>query len=170
VIGGSLTNLAEATGTEGSPASSSSPHASHRVAGRAVHIVRSNGPQLVLFVGTLVRPDEELSAQLSRTGVRAVWISGLPQAFRAGAEIAFDAVVVDARVLDPPEETLVAQLRSRLGCPVLVVAGRADEVDEIVALEQGADGFLVLPVSARRLRAHVLALVRHNRWTAKVSP
>lgn len=118
--------------------------------------------RLVLFVGESIRPDGELSALMARAAVRAIWIGGVAQAFRASAEVAFDALVVDAGLLEPPEETWVARLRSRLACPVLVVARRADEIDEIVALEQGADGYVAQPISARRLRAHVLAVLRRT--------
>jgi DNA-binding response OmpR family regulator len=51
-------------------------------------------------------------------------------------------------------------LHAQLHCPVLLVAEHADEVDEIVALELGADGYLARPLAARRLRAHVGALMR----------
>ncbi len=78
--------------------------------------------RLALFVGESVRPDSELSALLARAAVRAIWIGGVAQAFRASVEVAFDALIVDAGLLDPPEKTLVARLRSRLACPVLVVA------------------------------------------------
>jgi DNA-binding response OmpR family regulator len=45
-------------------------------------------------------------------------------------------------------------------CPLLVVARVADEIDEIVALEHGADDYLARPLSPRKLRAHLLALLR----------
>jgi DNA-binding response OmpR family regulator len=116
--------------------------------------------RLVLFVGEAIRPDGELSALMARAAVRAIWIGGVAQAWRASAEVVFDAIVIDAGLLEPPEEARLARLRSRLTCPMLVVARRADEIDEIVALEQGANGYVAQPISARRLRAQVLAVLR----------
>jgi DNA-binding response OmpR family regulator len=58
----------------------------------------------------------------------------------------------------PPRS--IEPLRQALGCPILVVAEAADEVDEVIALELGADAWLAGPLTARRLRAHLLALLR----------
>jgi DNA-binding response OmpR family regulator len=43
-----------------------------------------------------------------------------------------------------------------------VVAESADDHDEIAVLEQGADDYIAFPMSARRLRARILALVRRS--------
>ncbi len=56
--------------------------------------------RLALFVGESVRPDSELSALLARAAVRAIWIGSVAQAFRASVEVAFDALIVDAGLLE----------------------------------------------------------------------
>jgi DNA-binding response OmpR family regulator len=116
--------------------------------------------RLVLFVGNTVRPDQETNALLERGGARAVCIGGLAQAAQTKSQVVFDAAVVDAALLRPPEEAWVAKLRRLLECPLLVVADWPDEVDEIIALEQGADDYLVRPLSSRRLSARIGALLR----------
>ena len=52
--------------------------------------------------------------------------------------------------------------RQALRCPLLVMAELDDEVDEIIGLELGADAVLPQPVSPRRLRAHLLMLLRRT--------
>jgi DNA-binding response OmpR family regulator len=51
-------------------------------------------------------------------------------------------------------------LRAAVRCPVVMLADGADEIDEILALELGADAYLQRPLSPRRLRAHLTVLIR----------
>ena len=61
-----------------------------------------------------------------------------------------------------PPVRQIETLRQALACPVLVVAPTEDEVDEIIALELGADAYLAGPLAPRRLRAHLMALLRQR--------
>lgn len=129
--------------------------------------------RLLLFVGPDLRPDEALGAGLARGGWRSVWLAGSEPAQRAAAHARFDALVVQAESAGGPPSRHIEALRQALGCPVLVVApGRAeaDEVDEILALELGADAYLAGPLAARRLRAHLHALVRRGEDAAAAPP
>ncbi|MFA6262669.1 MAG: response regulator transcription factor [Bacteroidia bacterium] len=121
---------------------------------------RSAPARLVLFVGAELRPDSALSDALGRDGVRCLWLAGTEQAVRAARLAHFDAVVIDGTLVDGAAGHTLAEMRVVLHCPVLVLADGADEIDEIVALELGADAFLVQPVLPRRLRAHLAALMR----------
>jgi DNA-binding response OmpR family regulator len=115
---------------------------------------------LVLFVGAGCRPAAPEFSTLGRDGVRCVWSADLAQALRMARLARFDALVVDAVALAAREGWALAHARAAFGCPLLVVAERGDEVDEIVALELGADAFLARPLAPRRLRAHLAALWR----------
>jgi DNA-binding response OmpR family regulator len=121
---------------------------------------------LVLFVGlgsrSGVAPGDGLADGLARAGVRALWLERIDQALAAAEHARFDAVVVR---LDASVSVVGRQLdswRRTLACPLLLLADLEDEVDEIMALELGADGVLAQPVSSRRLRAHLLMLLRRN--------
>lgn len=116
--------------------------------------------RLMLFVGSAVRPDGELALRLQRCGARPVCVVGVDDAQRAATQVVFDAAVVDAALLQSPDPQRLMRLRYALNCPLLVVADHADEVDEILALEQGADDYLARPVSARRFSARLTALAR----------
>lgn len=118
--------------------------------------------KLVLFIGAAVRPEEDLMQLLGRAGARPVCIGGVTQALRASSQVAFDGAVVDSALLRPSEETWVARLRQVLACPLLVISDCADEVDEIIALEQGADDYVSRPVGKRLLSARILALMRQR--------
>lgn len=115
---------------------------------------------LVLFVGFGEGAPPDFGDGLARAGIRGLWLAQVTQALAAAAHARFDAVVIR---LDESVALAARQLgawRQVLGCPILLLAELEDEVDEIIALEMGADGLLAQPVSWRRLRAHLLMLLR----------
>lgn len=116
----------------------------------------------MLIVGPALRPDTAFSQVLARDGMRHLWLGSLEQATQAPRLAVFDAAVVDAGLCDRAGLSGLARLRVALSCPLLLVAPQADEVDEIVALELGADAYLVQPLTPRRLRAHLRALLRRG--------
>ncbi|MCW5634853.1 MAG: response regulator transcription factor [Rubrivivax sp.] len=118
--------------------------------------------RLLLFVGESISPDAALAALLGRDGLRCLSLPGAEQAVRAAALARFDAVLVDAALADGPASRTLEALAAAHRCPVLVLAECADEVDEIVALELGADLYLSRPLAPRRLRAHLRALLRRR--------
>lgn len=122
--------------------------------------------RFVLFVGEACRPGVEDRAALARDGLRCLWTGDVPQAQRAARLARFDAAVVDAEVLGSPFGLALARLRDTLSCPMMVIGGAAlgagEDVDEIIALELGAEAFLRRPVAPRRLRAHLAALLRRR--------
>ena len=134
----------------------------------AMHSRASAPARLVLFVGT--PPPAALCELLAHDGMRSLWLAGPAQALRAGALARFDALVIDAALLGSRAAAWLAELHAQLRCPVVVVAEHADEIDEIVALELGADAFLARPLAPRRLRAHLAALMRLRAPASEASP
>lgn len=125
---------------------------------------------LVLFVGFGERAPPDFGEGLARAGIRGLWLAQVTQALAAAAHARFDAVVIR---LDQSVAMAARQLgawRQVLGCPILLLAELEDEVDEIIALEMGADGLLAQPVSWRRLRAHLLMLLRRAGSAPGVEP
>lgn len=134
----------------------SGDHLAHGPAGRGPRMAAP--ASLVLFVGT--PPPSPLCDLLAQDGMRSLWLAGPAQALHAASLARFDALVIDASLLGSRAATWLGELRARLACPLLLVAERADEIDEILALELGADAYLARPLAARRLRAHLAALMR----------
>lgn len=120
--------------------------------------------RLVLFVGMTPKPD--LASLLATDGMRCLWLASVAASLEAARLARFDAAVLHAPALGATQARALAHLRMALGCPLLVWAGPDDEIDEILALEQGADAWLPQPIAPRRLRAHLLALVRSHGPTA----
>jgi len=115
---------------------------------------------LVLFAGLGTHPDPGVAELLSRAGMRGVWLGNTARALSASAHARFDAAVM---AIDEPMSMAARHFdhwRRSLRCPLLVLADGDDEVDEIIALELGADSVLPRAVTPRRLRAHLLTLTR----------
>jgi DNA-binding response OmpR family regulator len=115
---------------------------------------------LVLFVGGACRPSPAVCESLALEGMRCLWSPAAAQAIDAARSAQFDAVVVDASFLSERGGATLAHLRLLVRCPVVVLADCGDEIDEILALELGADAYLQRPVAPRRLRAHLSVLIR----------
>ena len=132
--------------------------------------VNSNTPcSLVLLVGAGVRLDARAIAEMASAGLRCLWVRDATQALAACRHARFDAAVWFVAQPMAAVAGQFAQWQITLRCPLLVVADHADEIDEIMALEMGADAYLALPLPSRRLRAHVLAHLRQKVGIAEVA-
>ena len=68
--------------------------------------------------------------------------------------------VVDLGLPDGNGIAFVREAAARADLGVIVVSGRADEMDRVVGLEVGADDYLAKPFSLREMVARVRALSR----------
>ena len=110
--------------------------------------------QLVLLIGGL--SNEAVARQvLNQAGIRIVAAASPEQARSACTHVRFDAVLVNAAVLQPSLSQGVARLRSWFGGPLLVVDSPGNEGDDIDALVHGASACVRWGASARLLQAHL---------------
>ncbi len=73
-----------------------------------------------------------------------------------------DAVIVDIDLPDGNGFDLITALRVNSDVPVLVLTERAGEDDKVMALEVGADDYLVRPFGGRELLARLKAQLRRK--------
>ncbi len=118
---------------------------------------------LVLFIGHGGRPSAAQGESLASEGMRSLWLPGIEQVLAASRLARFDAAVLDGAILEGRDAATLSRLQAALQCPLLLLADHGDELDEIMALELGADAWLLRPVAPRRLRAHLAALMRVQR-------
>ena len=71
-----------------------------------------------------------------------------------------DVLMVDASLPGLDILDTIRAARTVSDCLLLMVADSKNEVDAILALEFGADGYLARPISSRELEAHIQALLR----------
>ena len=86
------------------------------------------------------------------------------------AEQAIDVVVLDLRLAGEDGMQLAKKLRETSEIPIIIVSGRKDEADRVMALELAADDYLTKPFGPRELLARVRAVLRRSQTAREVLP
>lgn len=97
--------------------------------------------------------DEAFEVEQAAT-VGAFW-----EAFEASAP---DIVLMDMNLPDGRGLDVARQVRARSDLGIVFLSGRQDEVDRVLALEVGADDFVVKPCGPRELIARLNAVLRRT--------
>ncbi|MFC0118290.1 response regulator transcription factor [Pseudoalteromonas xiamenensis] len=80
-----------------------------------------------------------------------------------------DLVVIVGRLSSMSCFELCRRFRKSFDCSILILTDSRNEVDEIIALEIGADDYLAKPVSERLLETRIRALIRRSGCSSRVS-
>lgn len=123
--------------------------------------------RLVLVLGG-PQNERALADCLAQCGLRCIFGPHGDDMAALQGQVVFDAAVLDVSGSGQTMAAMLARVRQAFAGRLVVVADGDDEVDEIMALELGADDFVRAPVSPRRLRARLLALLRAPRADASV--
>jgi DNA-binding response OmpR family regulator len=75
-----------------------------------------------------------------------------------------DVITLDLGLPDMDGQDLCRIIRSQVSTPIVVVSARDQEVDRVIALELGADDYLVKPYGISELVARIRAV--HRRYAA----
>ena len=99
-------------------------------------------------------------------GDNDIRVTVLPDGREIAAVLARD--VIDLVILDlklPGEDgmRIARSLRAESDIPIIMLTGRKEEADRVMALELGADDYLTKPFSPRELLARIRALLRRAR-------
>ena len=99
-------------------------------------------------------------------GDNDIRVTVLPDGREIAAVLARD--VIDLVILDlklPGEDgmQIARSLRADSDIPIIMLTGRKEEADRVMALELGADDYLTKPFSPRELLARIRALLRRAR-------
>lgn len=74
-----------------------------------------------------------------------------------------DLLVLDLKLPGEDGMLIARRLREQSELPIIVLTGRKEEADRVMALELGADDYLTKPFSPRELLARMRALIRRSR-------
>ena len=99
-------------------------------------------PELVSNPSVLIVEDEPDVAQMfrrfiERQGMKVAWAATGAEAARLKEEMRPDIVLVDLTLPDIDGKQLVQRFANQRDCGVIVVSGRAEEVDRVVGIELG---------------------------------
>jgi DNA-binding response OmpR family regulator len=114
-------------------------------------------------------PDTSLliSGALRAAGHRVRCAASMVEALDSISAAPPDVVVLDLTLPDGDGLDLCRAIRDRSSAYVLMLSGRADEVDKLLGFRLGADDYVTKPFSPRELVARVEALLRRPRSTAE---
>ena len=76
-----------------------------------------------------------------------------------------DVILLDLGLPDMDGQEVCRRIRMTSETPIIVVSARGDETDRVIALELGADDYLVKPYGMRELSARIRAVVRRSQPT-----
>lgn len=130
---------------------------------RGIELVMSSGVSTgrpILVVEDEVDVAATIMAMLERDGWTTIHADSLDEGLTRLARDNPGIVIVDLGLPDGSGLDIVREAASREGMGVIVVSGRADEVDRVVGLEVGADDYIAKPFSGREMNARVRALHR----------
>lgn len=117
------------------------------------------------FRKILVVDDEDqirslLRNLLEREGFCVSEASSSAEALEILARETQSLVTLDINLAGEDGFALARDIRSRLDVPIIMISGKADEIDRIVGLELGADDYIVKPFNLREVLARIRAVLR----------
>ena len=71
-----------------------------------------------------------------------------------------DIVLLDLGLPDMDGQDVCRKIRTTSQVPIIILSARADEIDRVLALEFGADDYMVKPFGMRELVARIKAVSR----------
>jgi two-component system response regulator BaeR len=112
---------------------------------------------LMLTTTSRVYQDREL---LERESCRVEFVADIGSAIALARRVRYDVLAIDLDQVRQAPAEVVGLLRQVTDAPLLLTRRFVDDVDQIVALEAGADAVVAQPLSPRLLLAHLRRLGR----------
>ena len=113
---------------------------------------------------------EPLAEGLERDGFTAEVAGTVAAALESFHARTPDLVLLDVMLPDGDGRDLCRDIRSESDVPIVMLTARGEEMDKVLALELGADDYVVKPFSARELVARIRAILRRGRGPKRRAP
>jgi DNA-binding response OmpR family regulator len=82
----------------------------------------------------------------------------------------FDLILLDLGLPDMDGQDVCRSVREKSQTPIIILSARSDEIDRVLALEFGADDYMVKPFGMRELVARIRAVARRVSQTDITTP
>jgi two-component system, OmpR family, KDP operon response regulator KdpE len=120
-------------------------------------------PVRILVVDGEPRIHRLLRATLTREGWRLIEARTAAEALAIASAKNPDIVLIDIELPDTEGTDVIRQLREHwFTKPIIVISTRREEQDVVMALEDGADDYMIKPFSTGELMARVRVALRHE--------
>ncbi|MBT4519270.1 MAG: response regulator transcription factor [Halieaceae bacterium] len=106
---------------------------------------------------------EEVSETLSDEGFVVLCASSARQLRELVKRNSIDLFLMDLKLPDEDGLDLVRTMRTQSAVGIIIVSGKAGEIDRVVGLEVGADDYIAKPFSPRELVARVRTVLRRTK-------
>lgn len=116
----------------------------------------------ILVVEDETSISEPLAESLERDGFTVEVAATVAEALARFEAKAPDLVLLDVMLPDGDGRDLCRDLRKVSDVPIVMLTARGEEMDKVLALELGADDYVVKPFSARELVARIHAILRRG--------
>jgi len=132
----------------------------------------SHAPQSVVSPHILAIDDdpsirEAIADYLADNDLRVTTLASARELAEVMARETIDLLLLDLRLPGEDGMEIARKLREESGLPIIILTGRKDEADRVIALEIAADDYLTKPCSPRELLARIRAVLRRCRSQAR---
>ncbi len=107
---------------------------------------------------------------LGFAGIKCSHVSTGKEALIAIAKNSFDLILLDLGLPDMDGQEVAKEVRKKMQIPIIILSARDSEVDRVLALELGADDYVVKPFGMRELVARIKAVTRRTGGTDVTNP
>ncbi len=114
----------------------------------------------ILIVDDDIPLAEEVAEVLREQGFSVTFARTLLQSEQKVKDNPFDLYIVDLLLPDGHGHEVIRNIRRSCSGGIVVLSGKLDEVDKVVALELGADDYVVKPFTRAELVARIKSLLR----------
>lgn len=112
---------------------------------------------------------EELSKLLSSYGYECTWSDDFENIITAALGAAPDLILLDINLPYYDGYHICRNIRKTSTVPVIIVTSRNTDVDELMAMNLGADDFITKPYNKQILLARISAVLKRSSNSASVS-
>ncbi len=105
---------------------------------------------------------EIVKFNLEREGFKTIEAYDGEQAIKLALQENPDLIILDIMLPKVDGFTVCRKLREKIQTPIIMLTAKAEEVDEVLGLELGADDYITKPFSPRGLMARVKANLRRT--------
>src|SRR5258706_15411030 len=127
-------------------------------------MAQSNGARKVLIVDGDSATRRDVRSACAQDGYQVLEADSGAEALRQIESVRPNLVLLEVALPDASGFDICRELRKKdAATPVIMMSTRSDEIDAVVALEIGADDYVVKPLRLRELAARIAAHLRRTR-------
>lgn len=123
----------------------------------------SNNKYKVLLVEDEANIRNLICAMLESAGYQSIQADTCANALMMYSSYQPDLIILDLGLPDRDGMHLLSVVRAESSTPIIVLSARTDEADKVLALDSGANDYVIKPFSSAELMARIRSALRNSR-------